>query len=64
MRYDFKKRWGNDAYEHASTKPNLNPLNYDEGPIMRSRAKKMKYAAKELMQKSSESIEKKKRWRN
>ena len=50
------EEWGNDAYRHASTKPNSNPLNYKGGPITRSQAKRMKDAAKELVQRSLEPL--------
>ena len=35
---------------------NLNPLNYDGGPITRSRVKRMKDAAKELVQRNLEPL--------
>ena len=50
-------RKGGDAYGNRDTTPNLNPLNYDGRPITRSRAKRIKDAAKELMQKSLECME-------
>ena len=50
-----------DAYGCIDKTSNSNPLNYDGGPITRSWAKKMKDAAKELVQKSLESMEQKRR---
>ena len=52
----FEEGWS-DAYGHASTKLNSNPLNYNRGPITRSRAKRMKDATRELVQKTLEFME-------
>ena len=45
-----------DTYKHTNARSNSNPLNYDGGPIIRSRAKRMKNVARELVQKSLESM--------
>ena len=47
---------GSDAYGHTNTKSNSNLLNYDGGPITRFGAKRIKDAAKELVQRSLEPL--------